>query len=201
MICFITQKLPKASRKKGIHRCGGCWLGSSGFSGLTIIHMPAKNITIYEKMNDVGGSMDGTGKAVRGYLCRGEESWSPSWSACGTCAAKAPSLRHKGRTVLDDVAGLNKNEPIHSEYRIIEKCGKAAIITTLNWMMNAGLWRRCFLYAPEKHSKGLPSRIIPAPVLLSSTCGTASTMLAFKKYHSIIEAKRYFRRSTFWVRK
>jgi len=45
--------------------------------------MPGKNITIFEKMTDVGGSMDGTGDAVKGYLCRGERELEPFMECLG----------------------------------------------------------------------------------------------------------------------
>jgi len=55
MICFIKQKLQRHQEKEGIHRGGGlAGLAAAAFLA-DDIHMPAKNITIYEKMNDVGG--------------------------------------------------------------------------------------------------------------------------------------------------
>lgn len=86
---FYNAKAPKGIKKKKVYIVGGGLAGLAAAAFLADdIHMPAKNITIYEKMNDVGGSMDGTGKAVSGYLCREKERWNPSWSACGTFAAR-----------------------------------------------------------------------------------------------------------------
>lgn len=39
-------------------------------------YMPGKNITIFEKLSDVGGSMDAT-KNNQGYVCRGERELEP----------------------------------------------------------------------------------------------------------------------------
>jgi oleate hydratase len=157
--------------------------------------MPAKNITIYEKMNDVGGSMDGTGKAVSGYLCRGERELEPFMECLWYLCSKAPSLRHKGRTVLDDVVDFNKDEPIHSEYRIIEKCGKVADYHNFKLDDECRTLATMLLYAPEETLEGLAIQdYFPPRFFESNMWYCFSTMLAFKKYHSIIEAKRYFRR-------
>jgi oleate hydratase len=193
---FYNAKAPKGIEKKKAYIVGGGLAGLAAAAFLADdIHMPAKNITIYEKMNDVGGSMDGTGKAVSGYLCRGERELEPFMECLWYLCSKAPSLRHKGRTVLDDVVDFNKDEPIHSEYRIIEKCGKVADYHTFTLDDECRTLATMLLYAPEETLEGLAIQdYFPPRFFESNMWYCFSTMLAFKKYHSIIEAKRYFRR-------
>ena len=70
---FYNAKAPEGIEKKKAYIVGGGLAGLAAAAFLADdIHMPGKNITIFEKMTDVGGSMDGTGDAVKGYLCRGE---------------------------------------------------------------------------------------------------------------------------------
>ena len=193
---FYNAKAPKGIKKKKAYIVGGGLAGLAAAAFLADdIHMPAKNITIYEKMNDVGGSMDGTGKAVSGYLCRGERELEPFMECLWYLCSKAPSLRHKGRTVLDDVVDFNKDEPIHSEYRIIEKCGKVADYHNFKLDDECRTLATMLLYAPEETLEGLAIQdYFPPRFFESNMWYCFSTMLAFKKYHSIIEAKRYFRR-------
>ena len=195
---FYNAKAPKGIEKKKAYIVGGGLAGLAAAAFLADdIHMPAKNITIYEKMNDVGGSMDGTGKAVSGYLCRGERELEPFMECLWYLCSKAPSLRHKGRTVLDDVVDFNKDEPIHSEYRIIEKCGKVADYHNFKLDDECRTLATMILYAPEETLEGLAIQdYFPPRFFESNMWYCFSTMLAFKKYHSIIEAKRYFRRFT-----
>ena len=195
---FYKAKAPKGIKKKKAYIVGGGLAGLAAAAFLADdIHMPAKNITIYEKMNDVGGSMDGTGNAMRGYLCRGERELEPFMECLWYLCSKAPSLRHKGRTVLDDVVDFNKDEPIHSEYRIIEKCGKVADYHNFKLDAECSTLATMLLYAPEETLDGLAIQdYFPPRFFESNMWYCVSTMLAFKKYHSVIEIKRYFRRFT-----
>jgi oleate hydratase len=195
---FYNAKAPKGIKKKKAYIVGGGLAGLAAAAFLADdIHMPAKNITIYEKMKDVGGSMDGTGNAVSGYLCRGEREMEPFMECLWYLCSKAPSLRHRGRTVLDDVVEFNKDEPIHSEYRIIEKCGKMADYHNFKLDDECRTLATMLLYAPEETLEGLAIQdYFPPRFFESNMWYCFSTMLAFKKYHSIIEAKRYFRRFT-----
>ena len=195
---FYKAKAPKGIKKKKAYIVGGGLAGLAAAAFLADdIHMPAKNITIYEKMNDVGGSMDGTGNAMRGYLCRGERELEPFMECLWYLCSKAPSLQHKGRTVLDDVVDFNKDEPIHSEYRIIEKCGKVADYHNFKLDAECSTLATMLLYAPEETLEGLAIQdYFPPRFFESNMWYCVSTMLAFKKYHSVIEIKRYFRRFT-----
>jgi oleate hydratase len=195
---FYNVKAPKGIKKKKAYIVGGGLAGLAAAAFLADdIHMPAENITIYEKMKDVGGSMDGTGNAVSGYLCRGEREMEPFMECLWYLCSKAPSLRHKGRTVLDDVVEFNKDEPIHSEYRIIEKCGKVADYHNFKLDDECRTLVTMLLYAPEETLEGLAIQdYFPPRFFESNLWYCVSTMLAFKKYHSVIEFKRYSRRFT-----
>jgi len=195
---FYNAKAPEGIQNKKAYIVGGGIAGLATAAFLADdIHMPAKNITIFEKMNDVGGSMDGTGNAAKGYLCRGERELEPYMECLWYLCSKAPSLRHKGRTVLDDVVDFNKDEPIHSEFRIIEKCGKLADYHSFKLDDECMALMVMLLYAPEETLEGLAIEdYFPPRFFESNLWYCYSTMLAFKKYHSVIEAKRYWRRFT-----
>lgn len=160
--------------------------------------MPARNITIYEKKPVMGGSMDGT-KGNEGYLCRAERELEPYMECLWYLCSKIPSLENEGRTVLDDVVDFNRDEPIHTEARVIVNQGEID---------------------GQYHNYKMPQRYVTAMAkIVSSTEEELAdkrideffdkdffktnfwtcfhSQLAFKHYHSAIECRRYWQRFTF----
>ena len=64
-------KAPEGITERKAYIIGG---GIAGLSAAVHLiddaHMPGENVVILEALSDVGGSMDGSGDAVHGYLCR-----------------------------------------------------------------------------------------------------------------------------------
>ncbi|WP_338232415.1 oleate hydratase [Companilactobacillus muriivasis] len=160
--------------------------------------MPGDNITIYEKKPVMGGSMDGT-KGNEGYLCRAERELEPYMECLWYLCSKIPSLENEGRTVLDDVVDFNRDDPLHSEARVIVNQGEID---------------------GQYHNYKLPQKYVTAmaKVVASSEKDLANkrideffdedffktnfwvcfhSQLAFKHYHSAIECRRYWQRFTF----
>lgn len=160
--------------------------------------MPGDNITIYEKKPVMGGSMDGT-KGNEGYLCRAERELEPYMECLWYLCSKIPSLENEGRTVLDDVVDFNRDDPIHSEARVIVNQGEID---------------------GQYHNYKLPQKYVTAmaKIVASSEEELADkrideffdedffktnfwvcfhSQLAFKHYHSAIECRRYWQRFTF----
>ena len=70
---------PKGIEGKSAHIIGGGIAGLAAAAFLvTDAHMPPGNVTVYETLSVLGGSMDAAGDAAHGYTCRGErelEAW------------------------------------------------------------------------------------------------------------------------------
>lgn len=91
-------KAPEGIEKKKAYIIGGGMAGLAAAVYLVDdVHMPGKNITIFEASNVAGGSRDGCGSAVSGYLCRGERELEPYMENLWNICSKIPSLRHEGR--------------------------------------------------------------------------------------------------------
>jgi oleate hydratase len=87
----INAPAPKDIDKKRAHIIGGGIAGlSAAIALVTDAHMPAGNVTIYESLPDVGGSMDGAGDSERGTRVAASANSKRAWSASGTSAAKFP---------------------------------------------------------------------------------------------------------------
>lgn len=159
--------------------------------------MPGKNITIYEKRHDVGGCCGIIGNEGK-YVCPGEREMEPNMECLWYLCSKIPSLDSPGRSVLDETVEVNKELPIHSECRLLQdqghiwegvhdfKMGKEATMKMLE-----------FVTAPEKELEnmtieeffGKDSEFFESPMWWCF-----HTMLAFKPWHSALEAKRYLSR-------
>ena len=159
--------------------------------------MPGGNITILEKLPDIGGSMDGTHKS-QGYLCRGERELEPFMECLWYLCSKVPSLENPGRTVLDDIVDFNKDEPIHSECRVLVNQGH--IVGNIHdWKLSPrdGSAMLRFLTTPENEMEDMSVEDFfgkDSTFFDSNLWVCFHSMLAFKPYHSAIEVQRYFQR-------
>jgi oleate hydratase len=160
--------------------------------------MPGENITILEKHSDVGGCLDGV-RNEHGYLCRAERELEPYMECLWYLLSKIPSLENPGRTVLDDIVDFNKDEPIHSECRIMVNQGQ--IYSKIhNYKLPPKDMADVLhmLSAPESEleDKSIED-FFDASFFESNMWWCFHSCLAFKKHHSVLECKRYFQRFSF----
>jgi oleate hydratase len=159
--------------------------------------MPGENITIFEKSNIVGGSMDGTA-GKNGYLSRGERELEPYMECLWYLCSKIPSLDTPGRTVLDETVDVNKDHPIHSESRVLQNRGH--IYERIHdYRMSKKLQEKINAFVAEPENKledisiedyfGKNSGFFESALWICF-----HSMLAFKPYHSALEAQRYLTR-------
>lgn len=193
-------KPPKGFEHREAYIIGG---GIAGLSAAVYlvddIHMPGNSITIMEAGGEIGGSMDGTGNAVTGYLCRGERELEPNMECLWNICSKIPSLRNEGRTILDDVWDYNYEHPLHNEYRLVVK-GKSILCHDFSMDEECMQAMLKVLFCDEKELEGKTiADVFPESFFHSNLWLTFHNMLAFKQYHSAIEAKRYFRRFTHFM--
>ncbi len=189
---------PEGIEKRKAYIVGG---GIAGLAAAAFLvddaQMPGENITILEKLPDVGGSMDGTKKEF-GYQCRGERELEPYMECLWYLCSKVPSLENPGRTVLDDVVDFNKDEPIHSESRALVRQGHiASDIHDLSLPKDVQEKLFLLMMMPEENFEDISIEDYfgkDSVIFKGNFWLCFHTMLAFKPYHSVMEAKRYFNR-------
>lgn len=157
--------------------------------------MPGANVTILERFKDVGGCCDGV-RGEFGYLCRGEREMEQYMECLWYLYSKIPSLENEGRTVLDDIVDFNRDEPIHSEARILTKNGeiydKVHDYKLEPQDMKAMLH---FMELPESELEDKAIEDFFGPTFFRSSLWLCfHSCLAFKTYHSALECRRYFQR-------
>lgn len=159
--------------------------------------MPGENITIYDKRQDVGGccGIIGTEGA---YVCPGERELEAYMECLWYLCSKIPSLDSPGRTVLDETVDVNRKFPIHSECRAIQNCGH--IWEGIHdYRMDPETTEKLqkFITEPEKDLENITIEDYFGknnPFFESAMWWCFHPMLAFKHYHSALEAKRYLSR-------
>ena len=195
---FYHASKPEDIEKRKAFIVGG---GIAGLAAAAFLvddaQMPGENITIFEKSQAVGGSMDGA-EGTDGYLCRGERELESYMECLWYLCSKIPSLEEPGRTVLDETVDVNKDLPIHSESRMLQNRGHI-----YDGIHNYKVSKECsakiqaFLSEPEKKLEDVSIEDYfgeNSEFFESSLWLCFHSMLAFKPYHSALEAQRYLQR-------
>jgi oleate hydratase len=189
---------PEGIEKRKAYIVGG---GIAGLAAAALLvddaGMPGENITIFEKLPIVGGSMDGI-REGKGYKNRGERELEPYMECLWYLCSKLPSPERPGRTVLDDVVDFNKDEPIHSECRLLVKQGH--IVSNIHDFKMANDVNEKFLNlltSPEEQFEDMTIEDYfgkDSAIFENNFWLCFHTMLAFKRYHSVMELRRYMNR-------
>lgn len=195
---FSKTPAPKGIENKKAHIIGG---GIAGLSAAVFLiddaSMPGTNITIYEKRNSLGGCCDAVENSL-GYVCPGERELEPYMECLWYLCSKIPSLENKNLTILDEAVQANKEVPIHSECRLLLNRGHIyEEVHNYKFSPELTLKMEMFLSTPEKELEDLTIEDYfgkDSEFFHSSLWWCYHSMLAFKPYHSALEAQRYFNR-------
>jgi oleate hydratase len=192
----INAPPPEGIAQKSAHIIGGGIAGLATAAFLvTDASMPADNVTIYETLPVVGGSMDAAGDAEHGYTCRGERELEAYMECLWYLCSKIPSIQTPGFTILDETHLANIREPIYSHYRLMESQGKLYDYTGPLMSRHDGKRMLELLMTPEEKIEMKTATDWFSPEFTNSVFWRCwSTMLAFRDYHSLIEIKRYVAR-------
>lgn len=195
---FYRPNKPEGIEKRKAYIVGG---GIAGLAAATFLiddaGMPGENITIYEKRRDMGGCCGVIG-TEGAYICPGERELEPYMECLWYLCSKIPSLDSPGRSVLDETVDANRESAIHTECRCIMKQGH--IWEDIHdYRMDPATSARLqkFLTEPEENLEDITIEDYfgkDSPFFESAMWWCFHPMLAFKPYHSALEAKRYLAR-------
>lgn len=195
---FSKAPTPKGIENQKAHIIGG---GIAGLAAAVFLiddaSMPAKNITIYEKRKTVGGCCDALFNE-HGYICPGERELEPFMECLWYLCSKVPSLENPSMSILDESVLANKEMPIHSECRILRNQGQI-YDEVHDYRLSQELLMKMehFTSIPEKDLEDMTIEDYfgkDSEFFHSSLWWCYHSMLAFKPYHSALEAQRYFNR-------
>ena len=190
-----AHKPENIENRKG-HIIGG---GIAGLAAAVFLiddgSMPGRNVTIYEQLPDVGGSMDGAANK-RGYTSRGERELEPNMECLWYLCSKIPSIDTPDRTVLEETVDANREYRIHAKNRVLYEQGKV-YEQIKQFKMSPALSAKMIemMTVPEEEVENVTIDEFfgdTAQELYKSSMWICfHSMLAFKHYHSLIEMKRY----------
>ena len=159
-------------------------------------YVPGENVTIYDQLPLMGGSMDGAKIGNGKYTCRGERELEPYMECFWYLGNKIPSLYTPGRTITEETVDVNKADRIYAHSRILHQQGKVWE-GIKDYHMSQALSKKLMemIAMPEEQMDGLTIEEYfgnTYPEFEKHPIWQCfHTMLAFKDYHSMIEMKRY----------
>ncbi|MEZ6000176.1 oleate hydratase [Hyphomonas sp.] len=152
-----------------------------------------EQITLFEKEDRFGGSLDGSGDAEMGYLVRGGRMFEPNFVCTFDLLDAIPSGLPGGLSAKEDIFAFNRDVPGSSRCRIIRNGAKADTRLGLRLRDMRDLLR--LTQADEKTLDGKAiDACFDADFFQSTFWIMWSTMFAFQTWHSAIELARYFKR-------
>lgn len=189
----VNARRPEGIEQRRAHIVGG---GIAGLSAAAFLvhdaHMPGANITVYDQLKEVGGSMDGAGNAVDGYVARGERELEPYMECLWYLFSLVPSLEDPTRTVLDETRENNKALPIFAKKRLFNEGFVPRDLTTLEIGQEDKHRMLKLMGTTEAEIEDVTIEQWFTPAFFRTNLWFYwSSMLAFQPYHSLIEMKRY----------
>jgi hypothetical protein len=158
--------------------------------------IPGSNITIYEAMPVLGGSLDGGGNPTDGYILRGGRMLTTDNYECTWDLFKSiPSVTSPGKTVFDETIEFNELNQPHSRARLVDQNRAKIDVESMGFSMQDRLELLKLTEADEEQLG--TSRItdwLSPPFFQTNFWFMWSTTFAFQPWHSAVEFRRYLHR-------
>ncbi|SHI06037.1 oleate hydratase [Clostridium collagenovorans DSM 3089] len=160
-----------------------------------------ENIHIIEGMHILGGSNDGAGDAINGFVCRGgrmlnEETYENFWELFSTI----PSLDLPGKSVTEEILNFDHLHPTHAQARLVDKYGIIQDVTTMGFNNEDRMALGKLMITPEEKLDDMTIEewFSNTPHFFETNFWYMwQTTFAFQKWSSLFEFKRYMERMIF----
>ncbi len=158
--------------------------------------VPGRNITIYEALPVLGGSLDGGGNPKDGYTLRGGRMLTTDNYECTWGLFKSiPSLTSPGKTVFDETIEFNERNRPDSKARLVDRNRAKLDVESMGFSMQDRI--ELVELAEADEVKLGASRItdwLSPPFFTTNFWYMWATTFAFQPWHSAVEFKRYLHR-------
>jgi oleate hydratase len=158
--------------------------------------IPGRNITIYEAMPVLGGSLDGGGNPTDGYTLRGGRMLTTDNYECTWGLFKSiPSIMSPGKTVFDETMEFNEQNKSHSNARLVDQNRACVDVKSMGFSMQDRIELAKLTEADEaKLGQSAIADWLSPPFFKTNFWYMWATTFAFQPWHSAIEFKRYLHR-------
>lgn len=158
--------------------------------------VPGANVTIYESLPRLGGSLDGSGSPHDGYVLRGGRMFTTDNYEClWALYRNIPSLADPTKSVYAELVEFNERIKAHSQARLVNRHRAIVDVDSMGFSMRDRLELVKIAEASEETLGA--SRIsdwFSPPFFDTRFWFLWSTTFAFQPWHSAVEFKRYLHR-------
>lgn len=195
-ICYMN------NRNNHVYFIGG---GLASLAGAAYLvrdcNFKGENIHIIEGMKILGGSNDGAGDDVNGFVCRGgrmlnEETYENFWELFSSI----PSLELPGKSVTEEILNFDHLHPTHAQARLIDKYGHILDVKSMgfNTADRMALGRLMLTTEEQLDDMTIMDWFKHTPHFFETNFWYMwQTTFAFQKWSSLFEFKRYMERMIF----
>jgi len=160
-----------------------------------------ENIHIIEGMKVLGGSNDGAGDAINGFVCRGgrmlnEETYENFWELF----SGIPSLDLPGKSVTQEILNFDHLHPTHAQARLVDECGVIQDVSSMGFNNADRMALGKLMMTSEKKLDDMTIEqwFSHTPHFFETNFWYMwQTTFAFQKWSSLFEFKRYMDRMIF----
>jgi oleate hydratase len=158
--------------------------------------IPGGNITIYEAMPVLGGSLDGGGNPTDGYTLRGGRMLTTDNYECTWGLFKSiPSIMSPGKTVFEETIEFNERNKSHSQARLVDQNRAKIDVESMGFSMQDRI-ELLKLSEADEEELGISciTDWLSPPFFKTNFWYMWATTFAFQPWHSAVEFKRYLHR-------
>lgn len=110
--------------RKAFFAGGGIGSMAAAFYLIKDCGFKGSNITIYDNLAKMGGSMDGGAGPIEGFVCRGGRMLNlPTYECLWDLLKEIQSLDTPGSTVYEEIVKFNKENKTHANSRVVDMNG------------------------------------------------------------------------------
>ena len=154
------------------------------------------NISIYEALPVLGGSLDAGGDHQQGYTLRGGRMLTTDNFECTWGLFKSiPSLVNPNQSVFDETVAFNQENRSHSRARLVDRNRAIVDVTSMGFSMSNRMELLKVMMAKEQDlGADRISDWLSADFFTTTFWHMWATTFAFQPWHSAVEFRRYLHR-------
>ncbi len=195
---FVRPEKPANVDKKSAYLIGS---GLASLAAAVFLvrdgQMDGSKIHILEELKIAGGACDGIKDPQKGFIIRGGRETEEHYECLWELLKSIPSLEQEGISVLEEFYRLDKHDHNYSLIRVSENRGHEAIKdkTKFNLSDKASMqMSKLYLSSEDELYDKTIDDFFDEEFYSSNFWLYFQTMLAFQKWHSALEMKRYLQR-------
>ena len=155
--------------------------------------VPGHNIQVFEQLDQIGGSLDGSGGPENGYLVRGGRMFEKHFACTTDLLSSIPLPDDLETSLWDDILAFNRVVPGSSNCRLVRGGKKADVSLGLS-AQNILDINRLILHSEHMLQDKTIGSCFSRDFFDTNFWMMWSTMFSFQPWHSATEARRYLRR-------